>query len=918
MYRRVGFYSLLLCCSAVNLLAQTTKLGAVKFQLAAEKQRALSPHQTFLSSVAEPATPKNLSLIARGKNKTFSEGDVRKIRAQVQSLGGAISLALKNLLIISVPSDRLELLENIEELGSVELSPPDMPLSMNVSRSNQQSVGIWLGTNADSAHALGYTGVNALVGIVDLGFDIYNEDFKNSDNTTRVLAAWNQSATGTPPSGFTYGAEYDSAAINAVISFPNDGHGTACLGIAAGNGRASGQKGIAPEAGIILVKAANLVDTSVIAAFTYIKQKAQALGLPVSIGYSYGSNFGAHDGSRSTEVAISSLAGAGTLFSVAAGNNGGQNIHVTGVVAPSSFDDIGINRPTTNQFFGQLWYRGADEFTLSLIAPDATVYGPFPISGSVQSAAGGNIQVFHNTFVPNGDRQIQFTISNLLTGNWTARLNAVTIAGGANAGKYDGWKISGDGNWTTRLSGEKDLTTPSTADSALSIAAYEISNGTLASFSSRGLTRNDRPKPELAAPTNVITTNGSFGGTSASAPHLAGLGAILLQANPNLSTSQFRQAVADSSRKDAATGTIPPHRNDWGYGKLYALGALQAVLPRSGTTVNINRTGNYIWRDDAGYAVMLNFASEDISTVQVTVFPDTPPPFAGASKAVKRYASITATGGTNFNATLRLYYDDAEVAAGGLTEGNLRLYRYNGSAWEFRGGTNNTLENYVELAGVTEFSLWAIADPSDTPLLVELSEFRGQTTEAGVELVWKTASERNNAGFEVQRRTENDKQNEAFQTIASYRFDQRLRGNGTTTRPTTYSFLDMGVEADKTYAYKLRSYDLDGVVHDYPQTVVVSLVEQKKSKPLAFELFQNYPNPFNPSTVISYQVPVSSAVRLKVYDVLGREVATLVNQRQEAGRYEVRFNAAGLASGVYLYQLSAAGLTQTRKMMIAK
>ncbi len=109
-----------------------------------------------------------------------------------------------------------------------------------------------------------------------------------------------------------------------------------------------------------------------------------------------------------------------------------------------------------------------------------------------------------------------------------------------------------------------------------------------------------------------------------------------------------------------------------------------------------------------------------------------------------------------------------------------------------------------------------------------------------------------------------------------------------------------------------------GIYYSQIQARTSSAPKSSVEKPNTFELFQNYPNPFNPSTVISYQVPVSSAVRLKVYDVLGREVATLVNQRQEAGRYEVRFNAAGLASGVYLYQLSAAGLTQTRKMMVAK
>ena len=90
------------------------------------------------------------------------------------------------------------------------------------------------------------------------------------------------------------------------------------------------------------------------------------------------------------------------------------------------------------------------------------------------------------------------------------------------------------------------------------------------------------------------------------------------------------------------------------------------------------------------------------------------------------------------------------------------------------------------------------------------------------------------------------------------------------------------------------------------------------SPPQTFELGQNYPNPFNPTTVISYQLPANTLVTLKVYDVLGRLVKTLVQERQTAGVHSVTFNASSLSSGVYFYRLSAGSFVQTMKLMLLK
>jgi len=88
--------------------------------------------------------------------------------------------------------------------------------------------------------------------------------------------------------------------------------------------------------------------------------------------------------------------------------------------------------------------------------------------------------------------------------------------------------------------------------------------------------------------------------------------------------------------------------------------------------------------------------------------------------------------------------------------------------------------------------------------------------------------------------------------------------------------------------------------------------------PDTYNLAQNYPNPFNPSTTISWQSPIGSHQTLKIYDVLGNEVATLVNEYREAGRYEVTFDATQLASGIYLYKLQAGSFIETKKMILLK
>ena len=193
------------------------------------------------------------------------------------------------------------------------------------------------------------------------------------------------------------------------------------------------------------------------------------------------------------------------------------------------------------------------------------------------------------------------------------------------------------------------------------------------------------------------------------------------------------------------------------------------------------------------------------------------------------------------------------------------------------------------------------------PLPVELVSFNAVIVKDKVELNWQTATEVNNYGFEVQR---------AFvetQHAASLRWDKIsfVQGSGNSNSPKNYSFTDEP-KGGKEFKYRLKQIDVDGTF-EYSEEVTAVL-----ENVTAFKLEQNYPNPFNPRTMISWQLPVSSHVTLKVYDVLGNEVATLVNEHKASGVYQVEFDGSKLASGVYFYKLTADNFSQAKKLMLMK
>ncbi len=250
-------------------------------------------------------------------------------------------------------------------------------------------------------------------------------------------------------------------------------------------------------------------------------------------------------------------------------------------------------------------------------------------------------------------------------------------------------------------------------------------------------------------------------------------------------------------------------------------------------------------------------------------------------------------------------------------DGNWHLYQWNladtseWTAW-LTASANGIIEDPVSVDALTLFA------PNETPDIeiwidylvwnpggevpVELVSFSSTVNGNNIELRWVTGTETNNAGFEVQRKSESG----SFEKIGF------VEGKGTTTEMNIYTFNDQVDKAGK-YSYRLKQLDYNGT-YEFSKIIEVEVI----AIPGKYVLAQNYPNPFNPATTISYYLPEAGKVTLTVFNMLGEKVADLVNELQESGSYKVNFDASKLSSGTYIYTLNANGKVFSKKMQLIK
>ncbi|MDO4274572.1 MAG: S8 family peptidase [Eubacteriales bacterium] len=408
------------------------------------------------------------------------------------------------------------------------------------------------------------SGRGILMGIVDSGVDYRHPDFCNPDGTTRILKLWDQSVAGRPPEGYFLGTEYTSAQINEALALPENegreivpsrdlsGHGTAVLGIAAGNGRASDglNQGVAYESEILAVKLAVPRQdsfprtTELIQGVDYLVRQAQALGRPMVINLSFGNNYGSHRGDSLLETYLDNVSSVGRIvICTGTGNNGNQALHTGGRLAQGEMQEIelgvGTYEPTLNV---QLWKSYEDGMDIYLESPSGMRIGPLYENLGPQRYRTGNTELLIYYGKPGPYHVTQEIYFDFIpTGNYVDSGVWKIILRGRNIkdGEYYLWLPGGNvlnestAFYFPRATGT--LTIPSTAARVITAGAYDSRLDAYADFSGRGSDFLPYRKPDLAAPgVNIMTSRAGGGyaavtGTSFAAPFVSGASALLMQ-----------------------------------------------------------------------------------------------------------------------------------------------------------------------------------------------------------------------------------------------------------------------------------------------------------------------------------------------------------------------------------------------------
>lgn len=519
--------------------------------------------------------------------------------------------------------------------------------------------GVRAETRVDQVQSeLGLTGAGTIVAIVDRGIDYEHPDFRNADGTTRLLLihdVTDDSGASDPDNPTGIGTVYTRAEIDAALASGTRlatrdavGHGTASAGIAAGNGIASAGRytGIAPGADLVVVKfttegapahdgepaeAPYYNPARLPAVLDFVNAQAAAAGKPIVYLANFGSAGGPMDGTSTLARTLDGRFGPGIpgrVFLTGTSDDGGVPGHAGGAVAAGATADIEIRKGHAGNLRLNLWYPDSDRFTVEIVAPSGTVYGPFAPPSNAQQAsaapAGGGFVYYHNGSAvdffgaTSPRREILIDISGAL-GVYTLRLTGTTVADGRFDASLNPSNIyvTPDNRFETFAEPGYTVWDLAASPHNLPVNSYILSPtwedvdgitrtypgndagaGALWPGSGIGPTYDGRlgmavsapgqanvgafgPRSNFARFRSALVVDGPepygiLGFVSGAAPVVTGIVALLLEADPALDAAEVREALEQTARADAFTGAVP--NPSWGYGKVDAYAAATRIL----------------------------------------------------------------------------------------------------------------------------------------------------------------------------------------------------------------------------------------------------------------------------------------------------------------------------------------------------
>lgn len=482
---------------------------------------------------------------------------------RIRQLGVTVVELLNGYAILTVPQSLIDVVASSNEIIYVE-----KPKGLNFAIDEGKRVSC---INQVQEAPFNLHGFGCIVCVADSGIDYENEVFRREDGKTRILELWDQTVTKSenpPPEGYAIGALFTEEDINAALELRGNerydrvpsrdvsGHGTAVASIAAGNFAVNkssdpeNDSGIATRSELIVVKLGNPTEGSfpktsqLMQAIDFFVRRGLYYGRPIAVNLSFGNNYGSHDGTSLLATYIDSVSEVGrSVMVVGTGNEGASGSHTGGRLEEGRQEvvelAVGMYEPSLNL---QLWKSYGDVFRIEIISPSGRSTGILENNlGAYRYRLDNTLLLIYygepSPYSPYQEIYVEFIPENsyIDTGIWKINLTPVRIIDG----EFDMWipgeRISSNTIFLQPVP-DTTLTIPSTAQSVISVGAYDPLNFSYADFSGRGFTRTTRQiKPDIVAPGVNISCAAVGGGmvqrtgTSFATPFVTGSAALMME-----------------------------------------------------------------------------------------------------------------------------------------------------------------------------------------------------------------------------------------------------------------------------------------------------------------------------------------------------------------------------------------------------